>query len=565
MMLGLLSALMRFQDRLVALLGNSVEGRRQVVADMLHRDGREVTAYWLQLVVAVGIATMGLTLGSSAVIIGAMLVAPLMGPIVALALGLAAGSPFLVVRSTVRIAASVAVTVAGAAVITRLLPFHELTPELAARISPTVLDLITATFCALAGVYAAIRAGSGAITTAAGTSIGISLVPPLCASGYGVGTGSLGIASSAALLFLTNLVAIVVVGTAAFVASGFNRVDVRSLEREHLAAEHRGGLTRSLVVSLARFFGSRGGITVRFVMPLLLLGAVYIPLRRALDEVVWEVKVRSTIKQAIARDVHHLVQSHVQVEHHRAELLLVILGTPLDAEKLKTTLTAEVTPVAGGEPRIDVRAIPDAKEFAGLESSLLSSQRQPPVPEAPPPVPPRARLDAAADLVSSEVAQRWPATTVGQPLRVSLGGNGQRLVVRVVHLGQPLDAAGREAFLRSLSLALGPVELDDAAIPQELGGFDDGGLGALSQLASAVRSTESAPDVSICATRPRPKKTRKKGAPREEDQSVAIEQLLSEATRSAVVEGDDWRVRFVTGDCGTTPDGGSAAVVDGGS
>jgi uncharacterized membrane protein len=95
-----------------------------------------------------------------------------------------------------------------------------------------VLDLITAAFCALAGVYASLRPGSDTAATAAGTSIGISLVPPLCASGYGVGTAAWSVAGGAALLFLTNLVAIVVVGTVAFVAAGFNRVATVALEHD---------------------------------------------------------------------------------------------------------------------------------------------------------------------------------------------------------------------------------------------------------------------------------------------------------------------------------------------
>jgi uncharacterized membrane protein len=96
---------------------------------------------------------------------------------------------------------------------------------------PSTDYLVTAAFCALAGVYASLRPGSETATTAAGTSISISLVPPLCASGYGVGTAAGSVAGGAALLFLTNLVAI--------------------------------------------------------LMPFILLAAVYVPLRQALDEVAW--------------------------------------------------------------------------------------------------------------------------------------------------------------------------------------------------------------------------------------------------------------------------------------
>ncbi len=244
------------QDRLLHLLGSSVEHRPALVAGMLARNANEATSYWLQLVVSIGIATLGLVVGSVAVIIGAMLVAPLMGPIIALAMGLAAGSPFLVLRAAGRIALSVVAAIAGAAMITVLLPFHELNSEIAARTSPTVLDLLTAAFCALAGVYASVRPGSDTATTAAGTSIGISLVPPLCASGYGFGTGAWPVAGGAALLFLTNLVAIIVVGTLSFVAAGFNRVDATVLERDELAKNQTAAVTAAVARRLAGLFES---------------------------------------------------------------------------------------------------------------------------------------------------------------------------------------------------------------------------------------------------------------------------------------------------------------------
>lgn len=295
-------AVVRAQDRLIQLLGNTPEGRTPLVSAMLRRDASEATSYWLQLVVSIGIATLGLVVGSTAVVIGAMLVAPLMGPIIGLAMGLAAGSPFLVLRSAGRIGLSVGVAVVGAALITVLLPFHELNAEISARTSPTVLDLITAGFCALAGVYASVRPDSSTTTTAAGTSIGISLVPPLCACGYGFGTQAWPIAGGAALLFLTNLVAIVVVGTVSFVAAGFNRVSVVALERDELSQDvEESRIARALARRLSSVFESRWGPVMRFLMPFLLLAAVYVPLRQALDEVAWQVRVRAAVRASLAQ------------------------------------------------------------------------------------------------------------------------------------------------------------------------------------------------------------------------------------------------------------------------
>ena len=83
-----------------------------------------------------------------------------------------------------------------------------MTRALTTRTSPTALDLLVAVFCAIAAAYAQVRSGSDTTATAAGTAIGIALVPPLCVVGYGLGTRSREIASGAALLFTANLCAI---------------------------------------------------------------------------------------------------------------------------------------------------------------------------------------------------------------------------------------------------------------------------------------------------------------------------------------------------------------------
>jgi len=176
----------RLQDRFLATFGRSPADRSTVVRTMLQPHDGEVAGYWLQLVIATMLATLGLALNSSAVVIGAMLIAPLMRPIVELAMGFATGSAGLVLRAAVRTVASIGVATLVAFAITWVLPFHEITTELQARTAPSLLDLAVAAACALAAGYASLRADTDIATTAAGTSIGISLVPPLCAAGYGL-------------------------------------------------------------------------------------------------------------------------------------------------------------------------------------------------------------------------------------------------------------------------------------------------------------------------------------------------------------------------------------------
>jgi uncharacterized hydrophobic protein (TIGR00271 family) len=218
----------------------------QTVRTMLQRHHTEAPSYWTQLVLSAGIATFGLVLNSGAVIIGAMLVAPLMGPIIELAMGLAVGSALLAIRSAMRIAISVCVAILSSAVLTRLLPFQEVTGEIASRTSPTVLDLMVASFCTLTAAFVTLKPHDN-MSTAAGTSISIALVPPLCASGFGLGVRLPQVAWGALLLFTANLSAILLFAVVVFLLAGFGRVNSALLETEVVSELGK----KSLVVRLS--------------------------------------------------------------------------------------------------------------------------------------------------------------------------------------------------------------------------------------------------------------------------------------------------------------------------
>jgi uncharacterized hydrophobic protein (TIGR00271 family) len=512
---------------------------------MLQRDPREATAYWLQLVVSVGIATLGLVLGSTAVVIGAMLIAPLMGPIVAMGMGLATGSPFLVLRSSGRVAVSVGLAIFGSAAIVLLLPFHELNAEIAARTTPTVLDLITAGFCALAGVYAVMRRGSDTASTAAGTAIGISLVPPLGASGYGVGILNGSIAGGAALLFLTNFVAIVLVGTIAFVMAGFNQVDVRSLEAKAFEAGD-SPIARGLSQRLSQVFTSRQGPWLRFLMPVLLLAIVYVPLRSALDEMAWQVRVRSQVETALGRLPQRVLESRVRIERRGVETFVVVLGSTRDAETARTKLDVEIRRAAGVVPRIDVLAVPDARALAGLELALTSKSALPP---PPPPPTPAETLNRSRELVMSALGRRWPARSAGQPLQVALELDSGTLSIAVAHLGSAMDAIARETLERALAQDLGgPVSLHVKSLPpEEISAGEDAERFAL-RLATLLELSRDVDGVSVCIVRPAEIRGRKRSRDALALQAT-ISELVSSHPRAGVAAGEALSARIVRGEC----------------
>ena len=143
--------------------------------------------YWLGIVFSAGIATLGLVQNSPAVIIGAMLISPLMGPIMATGLGLAVGDFYLALKAIGTLVASIAVAVGLSALIVWILPFHSETGEILARVNPTLLDLGIALFSGLAGSVVVGRAGgSDGVRALPGVAIAVALMPPLCTMGFGM-------------------------------------------------------------------------------------------------------------------------------------------------------------------------------------------------------------------------------------------------------------------------------------------------------------------------------------------------------------------------------------------
>lgn len=566
------ASLVRLQNRLASVLGCSADQRRAVIAAMLRRGPSESAGYWLQLFVAVGIATMGLVLGSTAVVIGAMLIAPLMGPIVSFGMGLAVGSPFLVLRSGLRILMSIVMAVVSSSVITSLLPFHDLNAEIAARTTPTVLDLLTASFCALAGVYASMRPASDVASTAAGTSIGISLVPPLCASGYGLATTDWNVAGGAALLFLTNLVAIVLVGTLSFSAAGFNQVDIAELEGHELLQGSTTPVPRSrLDRRLQALFASRGGPWLRLLMPFALLAAVYIPLLKALDEVAWQIRARQQVDQIVRQLSSRVVQSRVRVERQQIGLTLVLLGSPGEAAALRRELDTRLEEATGVDPKVEVFAVADAQAMVGLQAALREPEPPPLLIEPRPSQP----LEGIGRTLRDALQRRWPHRTAGEPLAIALVLDEDHFALQVVHLGAELAPTAVESLERALSddLML-PLRLHDAALPPSELTVDALAPASLSQFVRWLERARLANQIWVCVNAPEagasgtgPTADEKRpvaaaslqadaGAPVPGETSVSfagpsspLGALLADQPRVAFVAGPPGRVQFVAGPC----------------
>ncbi|OEH91075.1 TIGR00341 family protein [Bacillus solimangrovi] len=195
----------------------SANDRNQIIKS-IRKEAKPDTYYYVMVVLSCSVATYGLLSNSTAVIIGAMLIAPLMNPILGSALALINGNNKLL-RVTIKaefIGASIAVILS--ALLTLLLPVSDLTPEILARTEPTLIDLIIALASGAAGTYA-ICYRSGA--TLPGVAIATALMPPLCVVGISIAKQEFQYAAGALLLFLANMVAIIVIGIIIFKIAGF--------------------------------------------------------------------------------------------------------------------------------------------------------------------------------------------------------------------------------------------------------------------------------------------------------------------------------------------------------
>lgn len=175
-----------------------------VVAEVVD-EGSFTGRYAFMIAMACGIATLGLLLSSPAVIIGAMLISPLMGPIVKLGFSLSIFDLKAMRSALFALAAGVVFALAISYGIVFFSPLTQATAEIIARTRPNFFDLLVAVFSGLAGGYAVINRKGATIV---GVAIATALMPPLAVVGYGLASHSGAIAGGALFLFMTNLLAI---------------------------------------------------------------------------------------------------------------------------------------------------------------------------------------------------------------------------------------------------------------------------------------------------------------------------------------------------------------------
>lgn len=201
-------------------------------------------SFTVLLTLSVVVAVMGLSADSAAVVIGAMLIAPLMGPVLAVAASLAMTLRRHTIVSLAKVAVATAWCVALAYLLSCALPGTSLSAETLARTQPDVRDLLVALAAGAAGAYATVRRDVSAALP--GVAVAVALVPPLATVGITLEAGKADLVAGATLLYATNLAAIVFAGVMVFVATGF--VPARRITNRAVQLLAAVGVTAVLVV-----------------------------------------------------------------------------------------------------------------------------------------------------------------------------------------------------------------------------------------------------------------------------------------------------------------------------
>lgn len=365
--------------------------------------------YGLELIFSAGIATLGLVLNSPAVVIGAMLISPLMGPILAAGLALAAADLYLGIKSLLSLIIGVLGAVLFSAGLVWLLPFQTPTSEILARTQPNLLDLGVALLSGLAGSVVVCRRGEGGgVTALPGVAIAVASMPPLCTVGFGVGSGfEWSIISGAGLLFLTNLAAIVASAFLVFYVVRMDSPDVRFLIDTLIMKGASGDRLYALLqrTKFSGAFGHIGKLRWRIVMLVAVLAMLFVPLSKSLLQVRDEARSRAAVREALRRMGPADAFVAQQVDITGAQIVIrLVAAAPVprervaEAEKLLLRRT-------GKEVSLTVRKVASEEELA-----LLRQQLKTPAPAPPPP--PRDLESIRADVVARlerPLKQTWPS------------------------------------------------------------------------------------------------------------------------------------------------------------
>ena len=264
--------------------------------------------YFWVLVAAILIASLGLNVNSTAVVIGAMLISPLMGPIMGIGLGLGISDMSMVRKAARSFLIMLAVGLVTSFLYFLFSPFKESGSELLARTSPTIYDVLIAIFGGLAGILASSSKHLRDSNVIPGVAIATALMPPLCTAGYGLATGNATFFFGAMYLFIINSI---------FISLSTYLV-VRLLRFPHAKIIEE-------TVKLRRFRIIIWTVVILFIVP-----SIYLTYD-IIQKFVFEKNANSFIKKEVETKDRFILSPHIKYKKGNSLIDFIVLGDAMDS------------------------------------------------------------------------------------------------------------------------------------------------------------------------------------------------------------------------------------------
>lgn len=209
-------------------LGFDKSQEEQIVDDIRRSVEFRGMNLWV-LIFAIFIASIGLNMNSTAVVIGAMLISPLMGPIIGLGVGIGINDFDLIKKALRNLAVATIISLLASTIYFLITPLSDARSELLSRTTPTIWDVFIALFGGLAGMIAYTNKEKGNVIP--GVAIATALMPPLCTAGYGIATGNLAFFIGAFYLYFINSIFIAI---ATYIMVRYQRFSpINFVDRQH--------------------------------------------------------------------------------------------------------------------------------------------------------------------------------------------------------------------------------------------------------------------------------------------------------------------------------------------
>lgn len=436
--------------------------RRQILAGIDHVavvDKVSADAVWsgryaFMTLMSAGIAVLGLLLSSPAVVIGAMLISPLMGPIIGLGFALATFDSAEIRDAAVALAAGIVIAVLFCALIVLLSPIQNVTAEIASRTRPNLFDLIVALFSALAGAYAMVRGREGTIV---GVAIATALMPPLAVVGFGLATANWTVFGGSLLLFFTNLMTITLTAAAVARFYGFGT---------HLSPQHT---LLQTVLTFAVFL------------------ALAIPLGLSLRQIAWETASSARAGEVISAQFGEDARlSQIDIDYDREPLrVTATVLTPALRPDADRKIAARLTRLLGRKVEIELEqyrvgtaAQAEAQQVAAAQSGARTAEAERHIQQLADLLAVTAGIDAEAVTIDRD-HKRMIARAAPLP--------GAKLAAyRLLELRLAANAKGWDMQLVPPAAALDPVPFDGDTPDAEGAAAIDAAAWGASRLGLAV-------------------------------------------------------------------------------